>query len=291
MAQEAVYELKVLEGKDSGKVIPLEGSSITLGRSGGAFEASSSAIQFEEPSVARTHAMLNWNPKENLYYVSNRSPISPVKVDGTPAASGRMIPGTRLQLGQLVVEVLARPGAEPTVTEPHVVPAVPPDTGGFLGDVPTQGPPPAWLVRGNAPAAPPPREHASGETTAESSKKKKKKEEAAPAPAPAPVPSGPRSNVRGHVEVVKGAAKGTRFEVTGNATIGRNPDCTIALTDNQVSRLHCGIEFEDEVAFLVHHSKSSNTKVGRTTVKDRHTLLGGEEITLADRVVLRWEKG
>jgi len=78
--------------------------------------------------------------------------------------------------------------------------------------------------------------------------------------------------------------------VDGPATIGRSPDCTIALSDSRVSRLHCCLEVEGASYVLVHKSGSSTTKVGRTVVKDRQVLQDQEEITLADRVVLRWKR-
>lgn len=292
MADEALYELKVLGGKDQGRVVPLEGESIILGHGMGGFAASRDEIRFEEPTVSRVHAVLNWNQKENVYHVSNRSPINPVAVDGTPAASGRALPGVRLQMGQLVVEVVAREGVVPAETERLVVPAMPPTTGGFLGDEDSlqKGPLPAWVIPQPAPTAAPAR--------AESGRKgRKKKDEAAPKPVAAQPPAEPASGPvppatagppRGRLEVLKGAAAGQSFPVVDQSTIGRSPDCTIALTDKQVSRLHCCIEFEGDAAFLLHLSSSSTTKVNRTVVKDRHHLRGGEEITLADHVVLRW---
>ena len=295
MADEALYELKVLGGKDQGRVVPLEGESIVLGHSSSGFTASRDEIRFEEPTVSRVHAVLNWNQKENVYHVSNRSPINPVAVDGTPAASGRALPGVRLQMGQLVVEVVAREGVVPAETERLVVPAMPPTTGGFLGEEDSlqKGPLPAWVIPRAAPEAAPAQ-------TESGRKGRKKKEEAPPKaaarppaepPAPAgagPAPQAAAGSPRGRLEVLKGAAAGQSFPVVDQSTLGRSPDCTIPLADKQISRLHCCIEFEGDAAFLLHLSSTSTTKVNRTAVKDRYHLRGGEEITLADHVVLRW---
>lgn len=288
MSEEALYELKVVEGKDTGKVIPLEGASITLGRSGAGFEFTPSNIHFEEPSVSRIHAILNWNADERVYYVSNRSPISPIMINGTPAAHGRLAPGARLQLGRLVAEVNARTDDLPSM-EVEIKPTVQHETEGFLGDYTPQvtGPKPAWLLnRDAAPAAP---AKASAEAPAETAKKappKKKKDE------PAPAPASNEPVLRGFLVVQKGASKGTRYPVYEVlTTVGRSPDCAVNLPDQQVSRLHCTIEWEQGVPMVVHQSSTSSTKIGRTVVKDRAALSSDDEITLADKVVLKWERG
>lgn len=96
------YQLVVIEGKDLGRIIPLEGSCVTLGRPGAGVEG---AVEFEEPSVSRVHAVLTRIPG-GAYELSNRSLTSPVRVDGQPATSSiRLEPGSRIQLGNLLVEV------------------------------------------------------------------------------------------------------------------------------------------------------------------------------------------
>lgn len=286
MSEEAaLYELKVVEGKDTGKVIPLEGVSITLGRSGAGFEFTPSNIHFEEPSVARIHAILNWNADERVYYVSNRSPISPIQINGTPAAHGRLADGARLQLGRLVAEVKALADDLPKL-DVEIKPTVH-ETEGFLGDYtpPPAGPKPAWLLNreqaGAAPAAAP---EAPAETKKSSGGKKKKEE-------PAPAAASKEPALRGFLVVQKGSSKGTRYPVYETlTTIGRSPDCTVNLPDTQVSRLHCTIEWEGGVPTLVHQSSTSSTKIGRTVVKDRADLSSDDEITLADKIVLKWER-
>ncbi len=309
MAQEALYELKVVGGKDSGKVIPLEGPSITLGRSSDAFNVSSSAIEFEEPSIARVHAILNWNPEEKVYNFSNRSPISPLMANGTPAASGRLVPGVRLQMGQLILEVVGRGGGVPAGSDPQIVSVVPPESG-FLGEMPNEekAPPPAWLIPRTPPAgtsvsAPPPAAPAEVRPEPPRKARKKREVEEAPPPAPKPAPeiaSAPEppapeppsepQRMTGLIEVLKGGSKGRKFQVLGETSIGRSPDCGISLPDSQVSRKHCTLVVEGDRFVLVHESKTSTTKVGRTVVRSRQPLQDEEEITLADRVVLRWRK-
>jgi len=327
MAQEALYELKVISGKDAGKVIPLEGPSITLGRSSGAFKTTLSAIQFEEPSIARVHAILHWNAEESIYSFSNRSPISPLIANGTPAASGRLVPGLRLQMGQLILEVVGRGGLVPADSDPRLVSVVPPESG-FLGEMPDEEKTrrPAWLVPKTPVAgevAPPPVAPPAArppESAKKARKKREAEEAAAPSPPAAKPPSQPESSsapasavkpaavepasveppaveapsepvrMTGFIEVLKGASKGRKFQVLGETSIGRSPECGISLPDSQVSRKHCTLVVEVDRFVLVHESKTSTTKVGRTVVRSRQPLQDEEEITLADRVVLRWKK-
>lgn len=285
MSEQALYELKVVEGKDAGKAVPLEGDTITLGRSGAGFELNPGEIHFEEPSVSRVHAVLIWNAKERVYHVSNRSPISPIQINGTPAAHGRLAAGARLHMGRLVVEMNALTDDVPDL-EVEIKPAVA-ENAGFLGEY--TPPPaaevvkPAWLLNRDAPAAAP------AATAAEDGKKpasggKKKKDEPAAGGSKTPA-------LRGFLVVMKGAEKGTRYPVYETpTTIGRSPECTVNLPDQQVSRLHCAIEWDQGVPTVVHQSSTSSTKIGRTNVKDRQDLKSDDEITLADKIVLKWER-
>lgn len=97
----ARFQLVVVEGKDAGRVIPLDAPSVTLGRPGAGVEG---AIEFEDPSVSRVHAVLNL--VDDAYELSNRSFTNPARVDGEPATSRiRLREGARIQLGTLVAEI------------------------------------------------------------------------------------------------------------------------------------------------------------------------------------------
>ena len=81
---------------------------------------------------------------------------------------------------------------------------------------------------------------------------------------------------------------GQVFEVgPGRTMIGRGLSCDIQLPDQNISRLHAELNWEDDVLVLVHKSGVNRTSVDGTEVADRRVLEGGEEIQFADRVVLR----
>ncbi len=81
---------------------------------------------------------------------------------------------------------------------------------------------------------------------------------------------------------------GQVFDVgPGTTTLGRGLSCDIQLPDQSISRLHAELVWEGERLFLVHKSQVNRTLVNSVQITDRRQLRGGEEIQLADRVVLR----
>ena len=81
---------------------------------------------------------------------------------------------------------------------------------------------------------------------------------------------------------------GQVFEVGPEATtLGRGLNCDIQLADQSISRLHAEVVWEGETLVLVHKSQVNRTLVNGTQITERTPLSGGEEIQLADRVVLR----
>ncbi|MFK7896032.1 MAG: NAD(P)-binding domain-containing protein [Myxococcota bacterium] len=81
---------------------------------------------------------------------------------------------------------------------------------------------------------------------------------------------------------------GQVFAVGAEATtLGRGLNCDIQLPDQSISRLHAEIVWEGDSLFLVHKSQVNRTLVNGEEIEGRVPLAGGEEIQLADRVVLR----
>ena len=78
------------------------------------------------------------------------------------------------------------------------------------------------------------------------------------------------------------------FEVgSSSTTLGRGLSCDIQLADQSISRLHAELVWEGDTLYLVHKSEVNRTQVGGREIEGRLALSGGEEIQLADRVVLR----
>ncbi|MGM9991833.1 MAG: FHA domain-containing protein [Candidatus Bruticola sp.] len=94
---------------------------------------------------------------------------------------------------------------------------------------------------------------------------------------------------RGRLVVVYGANRGLTLNVYGNVAIGRAGDNDFVLSDLAISRRHCSIQFLEDGVYLVNHSTSSTTKLGRTLVKTRARLDKESSITLANKVRIHWE--
>jgi len=72
-------------------------------------------------------------------------------------------------------------------------------------------------------------------------------------------------------------------------SIGRTEACYVAIPDQRVSRLHAKVVQDDERLLLVHCSRTNQSFVNGAPVADRAPLRHGDQIQLADRVVLRLE--
>lgn len=94
---------------------------------------------------------------------------------------------------------------------------------------------------------------------------------------------------RGRLVVVYGTDRGLTLDVYGNVTIGRANNNDLVLSDLSVSRQHCSVQFLEDGVYLVNHSTSSTTKVGRMPIKRRARLTKENSITLANKVRIHWE--
>ena len=94
---------------------------------------------------------------------------------------------------------------------------------------------------------------------------------------------------KGRLVVVYGADRGLTLDVYGNVTIGRANNNDLILSDLSVSRQHCSVQFLEDGVYLVNHSTSSTTKVGRMPIKRRARLTKENSITLANKVRIHWE--
>ena len=94
------------------------------------------------------------------------------------------------------------------------------------------------------------------------------------------------------LEVVAGVPDqlGRRIPLRSQRTVlGRGEAADVRVPDDErgVSRLHAELRRTDRGFLLVHHSRVNATSVNGIPVTDSRTLVDGDEIRLADRVVLR----
>jgi pSer/pThr/pTyr-binding forkhead associated (FHA) protein len=96
----------------------------------------------------------------------------------------------------------------------------------------------------------------------------------------------------GHLVMLQGPVKltGTRFPLlTDSVTLGRGQDCDLVLLDPGVSRRHAELVREGDKVVLVQRSETNPTLRNGATISARTVLEHGDEIGLADAVVVRLE--
>ncbi len=107
MAWNSGLQIRVMEGRDQGRVYPLEAQEMTLGRALDPKEVAPGWVLFSEPTVSRVHAILQWNEGRHTYLLQHRSRTNPTLVDGKSVEQHFLQPGQRIQLGLLILGVEA----------------------------------------------------------------------------------------------------------------------------------------------------------------------------------------
>jgi class 3 adenylate cyclase len=100
------------------------------------------------------------------------------------------------------------------------------------------------------------------------------------------------SPIPGYLILVEGPAslRGRRFPLcVGETLIGRTKDCHVSILETSVSRCHATLVSEGDALVLVHRSQTNGTFVNGEPVEDRQRVFDGDQIQLADRVVLQLE--
>lgn len=101
-------QLRVTAGFQHGMTLPLREKTYTLGRALRAGHEMPGFLLFLEPTLSKEHAELRWNARRKLYTVHHMSKTNATLLDGVPVnrqTPGLLTPGSKLQLGNLVVEV------------------------------------------------------------------------------------------------------------------------------------------------------------------------------------------
>ncbi|MCL5036630.1 MAG: FHA domain-containing protein [Chloroflexi bacterium] len=98
------FELVIIEGKDRDKKYPLDFSEVILGRAMTAEEKKPGWIFFEEQSVSRMHAILEWDSKRRTYNINHKSSTNPTLVNDKHVEKTQLSPGDIITLGDLALE-------------------------------------------------------------------------------------------------------------------------------------------------------------------------------------------
>jgi pSer/pThr/pTyr-binding forkhead associated (FHA) protein len=121
------FQLRVIEGRQRGQVIPLEEQTYVIGRASTPGEDAPGHLFFYDQTVSRIHAEVKWNDKKKLYYLHHKSKTNPTLVEGTPTdkkTARALVAGNRIQMGLLILEMEPMTVAAPkraTVEAPATV--------------------------------------------------------------------------------------------------------------------------------------------------------------------------
>lgn len=84
--------------------------------------------------------------------------------------------------------------------------------------------------------------------------------------------------------------RGQRFPLSaGETSIGRTDDCHVSILERSVSRSHATLVAGEGELILVHRSQTNGTFINGEPVEDRRRVFDGDQIQLADCVVLQLE--
>lgn len=266
-----VMELLVVEGADAGNQFTLEGNEVMLGR-GQPSRGQIDVIRLSDKSISRKQAWIRRDASgTSVEHIATAA--NPTRVNGAEVSRARLAVGDRIEMGRVAIDVRAREGLNLSGLTEIMEDAARENTltAGALRSTET----PPVVARSPGPPSSP----AAGTLSS--------LDGAVDATDVRPV-----EVVIGDLIVASGveALPSARFPIgMSTTTIGRGDDVDVQIPERGVSRLHAEIEIAGRSLLLVHKSGTNQTFVNGLPVFDRIELEHGDEIQLADQVVLRVE--
>lgn len=98
-------EIHVLEGEDAGKTFPLDTCEIVLGRRMTPEEKKLGWLLFNDATVSRMHAVLEWRGGPRRYRLTHRSKTNPTFINGRLVQQAVLYPDDMVRLGDLTFQV------------------------------------------------------------------------------------------------------------------------------------------------------------------------------------------
>jgi pSer/pThr/pTyr-binding forkhead associated (FHA) protein len=98
-------EIHILEGDDAGKTFPLETAEVVLGRRMFPEEKKEGWILFNEHTVSRMHAMLQWREGPERYRLVHKSTTNPTLVNGRIMQETILYPDDMIRIGDLTFQI------------------------------------------------------------------------------------------------------------------------------------------------------------------------------------------
>ncbi len=265
-APKTVLELMVVEGADAGQQFTVDGAEVRIGR-GKPKTGQTGAILLHDTSVSAWQATI-CAERDGSVLVHNRDATNPTLVNGRKIKKQKIKPGDRIQMGLCKIEVRQRQGiALSGLFKVHDASTEP------LSVTEAQAKVTAQKARTELIGAP--------EVSAETLR----------------VSDDERTTLvenRGVLVLLRGVP-GLENESyplrVASTVIGRSSKCDVTVPEPGISRSHVRCEWQGDDLFLFHLSETNSTCVNGRLVTAPQKLADGDELLLADQVVLRVDLG
>ncbi|MGH0038220.1 MAG: FHA domain-containing protein [Myxococcota bacterium] len=258
-----MLNLIVLEGHDAGLSFTVDGDRVAIGRGRRApgEPKRPDRIYLRDASVSSSQAFVCRDAEGNRIEADPNA-TNATLVNGQPVGRASISPGDQIRMGRVLIEVREQVG---------------PGLTGLFEAREELGRTPADRSRATRPMA-------DTESTAEVTQQVDSRELDR-------TETRPIAGAGSHLVLVSGIEgwEGKSFWLEPEAPnlLGRHPTCLVSLPESGVSRQHAQVVFEHGRWSVVHLSRVNPTYVNGRPIRDRKVLADGDEIQLADRVVLR----
>ena len=102
------FLLEVINGTQKGQTFDLESDKITIGRRLAPREIKRDWILIGDPSLARIHVFLEWNPEKRLYKAILKATNKNLIINGESVNEGYLYHSDKLQLGDIIFRIWDR---------------------------------------------------------------------------------------------------------------------------------------------------------------------------------------
>jgi class 3 adenylate cyclase len=256
-APKTVLELMVLEGADAGQQFTLDGAEVRIGR-GRPKTGQTGAILLSDKSVSSLQATIRVE-RGGSFIEHNPAATNPTVVNGRQAKKQKIKPGDQIEMGLVKIEVRQRKGI--ALSGLFEVPAA------------STEPNAARAARAETIAAQP-----GNEITAEMPR------------AQPDLEATTLVDSRGLLTLIRGVPglEKHSFPLGLQGTVvGRSAQCDVTIPEPGISRKHIRCEWQGEKLMLFHMSETNSTCVNGVPVSGPRELKEGDELLLADQVLLR----
>ncbi len=261
-APKTVLELLVLEGADAGQQFTVDGAEVRIGR-GKPKTGQTGAILLHDKSVSSLQATLRLEGSASVIE-HNPEATNPTLVNDRKVKKQKIKPGDHIQMGLVKIEVRQRQGIALS--------------GLFRVDgEEDEGTEP--LEVGDVQAAVTAIESSAEKVTAEMRRVEESDLEATTL-----------VDSRGKLTLVRGVPglENESFPLGLVGTVvGRSGQCDVTIPEPGISRQHLRCEWQGDELVLIHLSATNSTCVNGDLVEGSRRLYDGDELVLADQVVLR----